>query len=300
MGDDLTEHLGAVPSLEGLKKSHRMHLVVMTGPERGRVFPLEPGQFILGRSPDHSDIVLEGRGLSRAHARLMVTTGYELLLEDLGSTNGSRINGERVDRGKLKTGDSLALGEAVVKVEWTDSDVAGLIEELHQSSTSDGLTGLWNRRSFEQRLRQEWNAVGRQSSTAACVALLDIDRFKSINDTYGHAAGDAVLKGLARLLMSSLRDEDVAARWGGEEFILLLRGAELAGAGVLLDRLRETMASHLFEVPTPTGSLTIPVTVSVGAASLSPQRSPEETIAVADEALYRAKTTGRNQVCLEV
>ena len=90
MGDDLTEHLGAMPPLERFQKSHRMHLVVMTGPERGRVFPLEPGQFILGRSPDHSDIVLEGRGLSRAHARLMVTTGYELLLEDLGSTNGSR------------------------------------------------------------------------------------------------------------------------------------------------------------------------------------------------------------------
>ena len=127
--------------------------------------------------------------------------------------------------------------------------------------------------------------------------MVDADRFKSVNDTYGHPAGDEVLKELARRFLETTRDSDVVARYGGEEFVFLLRDTDLESAAVILERVRSAIDNELFTVPLGDGSSTdIAVTVSVGVALVSPDQSMEAILAAADAALYRAKDGGRNRV----
>lgn len=126
------------------------------------------------------------------------------------------------------------------------------------------------------------------------VLLADIDHFKGINDTFGHPAGDEVLRGIADLAREVLRRSDVICRWGGEEFLILLRGTDLREATRIAERLREKVAETIFP-PLPSNRA---VTVSVGGCSLPPFLAPEQLISQADTLLYRAKREGRNRVIL--
>ena len=166
--------------------------------------------------------------------------------------------------------------------------------ELVQLAGTDYLTGLPNRREFMARLDQELARLQRSSDDCAALLMLDIDHFKSVNDGFGHAVGDAVLRHLAALMRDGQRKVDVLGRMGGEEFAVLLPGATLDAAGRYAERLRESVAAS----PLCEYERSIGITISVGIAQIQPcDASGEAALIRADQALYRAKAQGRNRVC---
>jgi len=164
-------------------------------------------------------------------------------------------------------------------------------DALRRIASTDALTGLFNRRCFAEIAEREI-ARSRRNGHPLTLAMGDIDFFKRVNDDYGHAAGDLLLQNVARLLQGALRDYDCIARWGGEEFIVLLPDTNVAAASVVIERLRENVASsHLsFE------GAQIRVTMTLGIAQLAVDENWHAIAARADEALYRGKSSGRNRV----
>ena len=174
-------------------------------------------------------------------------------------------------------------------------DNARLYDEMAELARTDDLTGLANRRLAEERLQQEFLCARRYAHQFS-VVLLDIDFFKRINDTHGHAAGDDVLKGFSRLLAYEIRDVDIAARYGGDEFMLILPHTDSAGAMLLADRLRHVISQAPFGLPE---SCMINITVSGGVVSYASDMAVlSRMVARADQALYAAKRNGRNRVLL--
>lgn len=172
---------------------------------------------------------------------------------------------------------------------------AAATEELRRIASVDELTGLPNRRHFLARLEAE-GARARRSGSSLCLAMLDLDHFKRINDTHGHAAGDAVLQKFAALLRDGIRLEDSVGRIGGEEFALLLPGTELGEARMVCERMRAAVAAERVILP---GGKPVRISVSIG---VSPMAGDEDVAALmrrSDEALYKAKEHGRNRVCAD-
>jgi diguanylate cyclase (GGDEF)-like protein len=167
-------------------------------------------------------------------------------------------------------------------------------QRLLQLATSDPLTGLFNRGYVDDRLAMELSRARRYGNPLT-VAVIDADRFKSLNDTHGHAAGDVVLKEIANLLRTSFRQSDTSGRYGGEEFVVILPETDLESARRKVETLRQKMAGTPFAVA-PSGPL-IQVTISAGLASF-PQdgEDAEQLFAVADDRMFEAKANGRNRV----
>jgi diguanylate cyclase (GGDEF)-like protein len=183
----------------------------------------------------------------------------------------------------------VSLGEPVTVVVCTDITVeVDLTSAYEKSSLTDALTGLPNRRSAQQALKQE-SARSRRHRTALSVAMLDVDRFKEVNDRFGHGAGDQVLQQVAAALSRSVRADDVPARWGGEEFLVILTNTGIGGARTCAERIRAGVELEEFPV---VGR----VTVSAGVAQLESDESVDSLLARADARLYDAKAGGRNRV----
>ncbi|MFZ2102160.1 MAG: sensor domain-containing diguanylate cyclase [Oricola sp.] len=165
--------------------------------------------------------------------------------------------------------------------------------ELERMASVDPMTGVLNRRAFLVALEKEWRRAARYRSGLS-VLLFDLDRFKTVNDTYGHDTGDVVLCRFTELVQSILRDIDLFGRWGGEEFVAALPHSDLRGARSVGERIRETIARQRFEAE---GFEPFPITVSVGVADIGEELvSHPQLIKWADNALYEAKASGRNQV----
>ena len=171
-------------------------------------------------------------------------------------------------------------------------DNARLHRIVEQQAIVDGLTGLANRRHADEMLARELARSERFSGPVGLI-LADVDDFKAINDEYGHPLGDAVLREVAGALLGTVREIDVAARWGGEEFAVVLPGTDVEGATRAADRIREALARR--DLFAPDGAR-LHVTASFGVAASSPGTTGEELVAAADEALYRAKRAGKNRV----
>ncbi len=185
--------------------------------------------------------------------------------------------------------DSL---EILVRQAETAIENSFLYEEAVRLSLTDGMTGLWNRRNFDLRLEAELSRAVRFSEPFA-VVFVELDQMKAVNDRYGHQAGDTVLIELARRLTEAVREVDVVARWGGDEFTLLLPKTGLAGALQLAEKIRSAAANAPFRIDT--GS--IDITISVGVAAYPEHGSSgKELVAAADGAMYLAKARGRNRV----
>ena len=173
------------------------------------------------------------------------------------------------------------------------AELAQALEQIRQLATHDDLTGLLNRRAMLDRMQLEQRRSLR-SGSPLLIAQLDIDHFKAVNDTHGHATGDLVLQSFADTVRRNVRDTDVLARWGGEEFVLLLCDTPAADAVALMERLRQ--AVQAMQVPVPQSGGPITVTVSIGLARHTPADPLAGTLERADRALYAAKAGGRNRV----
>lgn len=263
----------------------------LAGPEPGCVHRLPEGIVTIGRG-DASTICIDDSSVSRHHATFTVERDL-VVLEDAGSTNGTWVNGQRVrNKRLLADGDRIRFGlNALLKFSLVCEAEEALKRRLYQHAVRDELTGAFNRRYLFERLDQEVSYACRHGSALALL-IIDLDHFKAINDRYGHPAGDQVLRVVAQRIASSVRHEDVFARYGGEELAVLARvGA--AGACQLAERLRARIAA----APVPWRADSIAVTASVGVGVVGRAcSSAAKLLADADVNLYAAKDAGRNRV----
>src|SRR6266568_7491079 len=193
----------------------------------GRRFTLSRDEHFVGRRRD-LDLPIDVDSVSRRHARFYrADEGW--WLEDLQSTNGTYVNDEQVTRRCLDDGDIVRFGEAVAKFLSGTHIERAYHEEIYRLSILDGLTGIHNKRFFDEVLEREVARSQRHGGAVALV-LFDIDHFKRVNDTHGHLAGDTILVTLCRRLKPRIRREDVLARIGGEEFACLLSETGTDGA----------------------------------------------------------------------
>jgi diguanylate cyclase (GGDEF)-like protein len=274
-------------------RADRATLTMLRGPAVGTTFTLAQDETVLGRGTK-ADIFLEEPSISREHARISrnESGAYDLL--DLGSTNGSFVGGRPVHRAALKSGDRIQLGsELTFRFAILDEEEETLQRKLYESSMRDVLTGLMNRGSLFEHLTRRVERFKRDRTDVA-VLIIDADHFKQVNDRFGHAAGDEVLRAIALAGMRVLGETDVFARYGGEEFAVLSR-ADGPQARELAEKVRQAIGALWVEV----GAGAIAVTVSVGVATLSECEIVDglELFARADARLYAAKRAGRNQVC---
>lgn len=168
-----------------------------------------------------------------------------------------------------------------------------LYQDALQMAQKDPLTGACNRAALDDMLRRELSHAERHNSSCALI-VLDIDHFKSVNDRYGHIIGDCALKAVAHTVQSCIRDGDLLFRYGGEEFVVLMREADLEGAHLLAERMR----NNIQHTPCQCSGANIELTISAGISALRKNDSPLSLFARADGALYRAKQSGRNRVCV--
>lgn len=286
-------NLGEIAQRSAPKLRDRATLTMVTGAQAGLVFTLAAGETLVGRSKECA-IRIDDGGISRRHARILPDGPDHWILEDLESRNGTTVNGAPALRHRLADGDRIGLGPSVeLRFAITDEAEEELLRRLYESAVSDALTGCFNRKHFGERLASEL-AYAKRHSTPLSLVMFDLDHFKRVNDTLGHLAGDHVLRTVAGLLKRTLRAEDVLARYGGEEFAVIARGIDVAQAVMLGERLRTTVERARIQY----GADVIPVTVSVGVASLAcctRGGSLEEIVHVADTRLYEAKHGGRNR-----
>lgn len=174
---------------------------------------------------------------------------------------------------------------------------ANVYAEVLQHATLDALTGLNNRRQFEIRLKQEVATAKRQNKPL-CAMMIDVDFFKNVNDTYGHVVGDCVLKSIASVIKTELREYDIASRYGGEEFAILLPFTKIEEAFAVAQRLRHTVEITPIDITNEKGecNLSVKITISIGVYEYHKNDTPQDLYQKADNALYEAKTHGRNKV----
>jgi two-component system cell cycle response regulator len=294
--EDHTDVIGlATPPLaRRAAELERQYIVsVLHGPQTGLTRALDQDSIVIGRAGG-CDFVLDDTALSRRHCRIYRNT-EGLVVEDLGSSNGTFLDGKMVSTPqRIDDGARIHLGrQTVLSLSRQDPLEQNAARQLYESAMRDALTGVYNRRSLDQRMREEFAYALRHKSSLSFL-LLDLDHFKRINDTFGHPAGDAVLRHVGELVPRYLRREDVAARYGGEEFAIVARSIGVEGARTLGERIRKRIA----EAPVTFGHQSIPITGSIGIATLDERKryaSADALLAAADQALYRAKEGGRNR-----
>ena len=267
-------------------------LVVIYGEEMGRRVTIAGEQTVIGRS-SKCDLQIDQESVSRNHARIAFD-GSKWRISDLGSTNGTYVNDELIEEEtQLRDGDQVKIGRTIFKF-ISGGNVEGQYhEEIYRLMTVDGLTEVHNKRYFQETIEKESSRAKRYGRGFSLV-MFDIDHFKAINDTYGHLAGDAVLRQLGLIVKQNVRRDDIAARVGGEEFGVILPEVAREGALVFAEKLRGAVEAAAFRFE----STRIRVTVSLGVAQWEPtHKDGEELVRAADDKLYEAKRSGRNRVC---
>jgi two-component system, cell cycle response regulator len=277
-------------ALEGMVRGPAC-LVVIQGDHIGHKYDLDAQKVLtIGRGRDN-DICVNHRSVSRNHAEIHVDDrGAQL--RDLRSTNGTFVNEAQVGNAYLCDGDRIKFGGTVLKF-INGSDVeAAYHEQVYTMTRYDALTGVYNRRSFDEKIEDEVERAHRYERPLALL-LFDIDHFKRCNDTFGHRAGDYVLREVAQLVQSHARKHDFVARYGGEEFAVMLHEFEQPGPQVFAEEVRVKIQDHRFEFEGHQMSITISIGVVVWDPSFE---NSGQLIEAADRCLYGAKAGGRNQV----
>lgn len=284
--DRLDKTAIAIPS-ERPKGSGSPCLVVIAGPGLGQQYDLADGIVDIGRQQE-CVISVPSSKVSRRHASIQRVLGRYTVV-DLGSTNGTYLNGQRLEKAQeLSDGDNIKVGDLVLKYMESKLELQ-YHQQILSMATTDALTGVQNKRSFDECYG---NSVLRALAEGSALSLVvyDVDHFKQINDTYGHAGGDMVLRELGAL-SQSLAEPHKVYRVGGEEFaVLVMDGGQAASS--LAESLRSAVADRKFVHD----SRTIPVSLSAGVAELSSGESAQQLYQRADANLYASKHGGRNRV----
>jgi diguanylate cyclase (GGDEF)-like protein len=270
-------------------------LIRYVGHPLGEIIPLPAGGLSIGRAQENL-LCLDEPEISRKHAQLDISKDNKgAWLRDMGSTNGLFVNGRKVDAMRapclLHPGDVLRVGNHAFKLKFLDAMDQQYHRGVVAQTTIDSLTGVNTRATLLHQLEKHYDLARRHRRPLSLI-LADLDHFKQINDTFGHAAGDQVLRRFGGLLIGRLRGSDHVGRIGGEEFLLVLPETTAALALSVAEELRKTLERERIEVQ---GRI-IQATCSLGVAELDPSESDSGSLlARADAALYRAKAGGRNR-----
>ncbi len=274
------------------------YLIMIRGGIPGAMLRVGPEDTTLGRSAENT-FPLQDMTVSRRHATVRMDARGLVTLVDEGSTNGTFLNGRRLDVGRpvtVEEGDRIQLGSGVlVKLVRLDSSDEHFQHEMFERTVRDGLTGVYNRTFFLNQLGG-LSARHAAQGNGLAILMIDVDHFKRVNDRLGHLVGDVVLREVSAIIRESTRAEDLVARYGGEEFIVALPTSSPGLAIERADRMRLNVAARRIR----TAGAEIRVTVSIGLAYGWPDWPLDQTslIEAADEALYQAKAGGRNRVIL--
>jgi len=269
-------------------------LVVARGKRLGSQIDLDALPLTIGRG-SAADFRIPSRMVSRVHCRIFDQDG-ELWIEDLDSTNKTRVNGETIARHKLSDGDQIRIGDSVLEyLGPTGTLMAGFLAELREQAVRDELTGLYNRRYLMDVVADKIGDCRHGFERSLALALIDLDRFKDVNERMGHVAGDGVLRQLGAILRAGVREEDTLARIGGEEFALVMPGVPSETAALVCNRLCRAIADQRFIIEGTAKS--VAVTASIGVALWSANmKSADELVRAAERFLHEAKRDGRDQV----
>jgi diguanylate cyclase (GGDEF)-like protein len=272
-------------------------LIVLQGEEIGRDFRLRKNSMLIGRGTA-ADICLPDDGASREHARIDylgadATGGSMFSITDLESTNRTFVNSKETQSVRLRDGDKVQIGGTILKFVMLDGVEAKFHSDVRDRISYDQLTGLLTKESLYLAFERELERC-LSYGLPVSVLMMDLDRFKSVNDTHGHLMGSHVLAEVGKIIRHHIRSADVSARYGGEEFISYLAETDLPGAVLAAERVRSAIEAHEFVLD----EVGIRVTISIGVAAAPLHgRSVKELVGEADRALYRAKASGRNRVC---
>ncbi len=272
--------------------AYEPYLIQISGRETGQMYNLAGRTVRLGRDAT-CQIVIDDPHISRVHAEITCRTGNTIVIKDAGSTNGIFVNGKRVTEQQLNDGDKILIGTRLYfKFEYQDAVDQSYQQNLFRAANIDGLTQLYNKKYFVDVLSKEFS-FSRRTKQALSLLMIDVDHFKKINDTYGHMAGDLVLKSIGVYLHQHLRLENIACRYGGEEFAIILRNVPGDLAEHIAERLRKAMEGEKIVYR----NQPIQITISIGIATFDTNNfeTIEDFIRKADEHLYEAKQTGRNK-----
>lgn len=284
---------GSLAKLPGAtEKPQAASLVNIYPPNaHGGLIHLPLNRFVVGRESS-ADLWLDDPSISRVHA-IIERTDAGCSLTDNGSTNGTYVNDQRIKTAILQPGDLVRFGNHIFKVLGANDIETQFFETVYTRMVRDGLTGAHNKRYLVDALEREVKRTQRHRRPLS-IAVLDLDHFKQVNDTYGHLIGDEVLKEASRRLMGMVRQDDIFARYGGEEFIAVFSETNRDQALIVAEFFRHAIAGTSFL----TASGLLKVTISIGIASTTGSEpiTPNGLIAAADEKLYEAKRSGRNRV----
>ena len=298
---DPTTQYASLPSFRFGHGDEEWALIRYVGEPLGEVIPLRPPGLTIGRSSEN-DLSLAEAEVSRRHANLDLSiigeSGCVVQLTDLGSTNGSYINGRRIEGPQipilLQNGDVVRVGTHAFKLKRLDALERHYHEVMVANTSLDNLTGVNNRSTILAFLAKHADLARRYRRPLSLV-LADLDHFKSVNDRFGHAAGDEALRIFGTLAINRLRTSDPVGRIGGEEFLIVLPETRCQEAVNVAEDLRKAVAS---EIITPSGGGDpFQLTCCFGVAQLQPRDADGGSLlARTDVALYRAKALGRNRV----
>lgn len=288
------------PSNGLLEKQCRTNIsvsvTIISGPRTGLSFNINPNENItLGRSPD-ANIQVVDTGISRHHINIHFD-GHSVFIEDLQSANGTYINGTKLARKfEIQNGDQIAVGVSTVLRfslnNQLDSEYKDYIEE---QLSKDSVTKAYNRRSFAHFLNSTFIAAKRDFSSV-CLLMVDVDNFKTINDTHGHQVGDKILKYIAEKLIQTASPVDIVCRYGGDEFAVVCPNIDSLSGLQLAEKIRSNVENMRFTI----GGNQIKTTLSIGISNYPDNdiQCVSQFIAYADKAMYKAKRKGRNQIGL--
>ncbi len=299
-----TETRRPAASAKAIQNERRPALVSLRGELMAVPIPLERSQVIIGRALE-ADVRINDLRASRLHARINsdndARSGETVYsITDLGSTNGTLLNGELITEAQLNDGDKIVIGDHLFRFDMLDEIDREFQQQIHRLLAHDELTGLLTSKSFFSELRRE-AARAQSESRPFCVLMMDLDHFKEVNDTYGHLVGSKTLEETGHVIKQALRAGDVAARFGGEEFAAFLLDANYAQGLVAAERVRSAVAKYAFPATrhdSPATTATHSITISIGVAAFPDDATdPIQLVELADSALYRAKRDGRNRIC---
>lgn len=278
-------------------------LITLDGRRINERFIIKKAKNIVGRDIN-VDIPISDSEVSRRHFYIIWENfnddrhGFPICkVGELGSTNGTQVNGQELDGEKLITdGDLIRVGQTMLGFFIKDERVLQLDQLLLQMALLDSLTGLHVREFLFTELHREFQRARRHDRPLA-VGMIDIDYFKNINDQYGHTVGDEVLRQMGDILRDAIREGDICGRYGGEEFAVVFPETTAKGAVLAAERIRMAVEKHDFEIGMGNH---IKLSVSIGLACLSHYHTDKANLLEeADRGLYRAKGKGRNRVVLQ-